>query len=85
MLPGGNTGAPNPLGIQYYKNLIAALKAANIKPMVTLYHWDLPQVLEDLGGWQNASIADWFEAYADLCFEQFGADVYTSFFFLFVT
>lgn len=42
---------------------------------VTLYHWDLPQVLEDLGGWQNAASADWFEAYADLCFEQFGADV----------
>jgi beta-glucosidase len=40
-----------------------------------LYHWDLPQVLEDLGGWQNPEIATWFEAYADLCFEQFGADV----------
>jgi lactase-phlorizin hydrolase len=37
-----------------------------------LYHWDLPQVLDDLGGWQNAAIADWFEAYADLCFAQFG-------------
>lgn len=70
--PGGNTGAPNALGIQYYTNLINALKAANIQPMITLYHWDLPQVLEDLGGWQNAAIADWFEAYADLCFAQFG-------------
>lgn len=42
---------------------------------MTLYHWDLPQILEDQGGWQNPEIADWFEAYADLCFEQFGADV----------
>ncbi len=42
---------------------------------MTLYHWDLPQVLEDQGGWQNPEIATWFEAYADLCFEQFGADV----------
>ena len=73
--PGGNTGAPNQLGIQYYKNLIAALKAANIKPMVTLYHWDLPQSLEDLGGWQNEAIATWFRDYADLCFQEFGADV----------
>ncbi|XP_046442120.1 lactase-phlorizin hydrolase-like [Daphnia pulex] len=74
VIPDG-VGASNPLGIQYYKNLIAALKAAGIKPMVTLYHWDLPQVLEDQGGWQNPEIATWFEAYADLCFEQFGADV----------
>ena len=98
-------GASNPLGIQYYKNLIAALKAAGIKPMVklckilhnkkincsfvtlhyqkvTLYHWDLPQVLEDQDGWQNPNIATWFEAYADLCFEQFGADVSKYFFFI---
>ena len=46
IIPGG-TGAENPEGIAYYKNLIAALKAEGIEPLVTLYHWDLPQVLQD--------------------------------------
>jgi len=68
-------GTPNPLGIQYYKNLIAALKANNIEPMVTLYHWDLPQTLQDKGGFLNSSFPDWFEQYADLCFREFGPSV----------
>ena len=68
-------GTPNPLGIQYYKNLIAALKANNIEPMVTLYHWDLPQTLQDKCGFLNASFPDWFEQYADLCFREFGPSV----------
>ncbi|XP_046643168.1 lactase-phlorizin hydrolase-like [Daphnia pulicaria] len=74
VLPNG-IGQVNQPGIDYYKNLIAALKVANIQPMVTLYHWDLPQALEDMGGWLNASVADWFEEYARLCFTQFGDDV----------
>jgi len=40
--------------------------------MVTLYHWDLPQAIEDQGGWPNKTTADLFEQYADVCFREFG-------------
>ena len=39
---------------------------------MTLYHWDLPQALEDQGGWINEKIVDWFEEYANICFREFG-------------
>jgi len=68
-------GVINPEGVQYYRNLIAALKARNIEPMVTLYHWDLPQALEDQGGWLNADVALWFEEYARACFQELGDEV----------
>ena len=74
ILPDG-IGAENPGGIQYYKNLISELKAYGIKPVATLYHWDLPQALLDQGGWLNPDIADWFENYASVCFREFGDDV----------
>jgi len=71
ILPQG-VGETNQLGIAYYRNLIDALVEAGIEPAVTLYHWDLPQALEDLGGWLNEDVADWFEQYADICFQEFG-------------
>ena len=74
ILPQG-TGVENPAGIQYYKNLLAALESRGITPAVTLYHWDLPQALEDQGGWLNADIALWFEEYARVCFREFGDKV----------
>ena len=42
---------------------------------MTIYHWDLPQYLEDQGGFLNATFPDWFVAYADLCYREFGVDV----------
>jgi beta-glucosidase len=61
VLPSGR-GAVNAKGLAFYDALVDALLEAGIEPMVTLYHWDLPQVLQDSGGWSDPSIA---EAYAD--------------------
>lgn len=51
------------------------MKANNIEPFVTLYHWDLPQPLQDLGGWTNPLVVKWFADYAKICFELFGNKV----------
>ncbi|XP_048237318.1 lactase-phlorizin hydrolase-like [Haliotis rufescens] len=76
VLPNGTlSGGRNQEGIDYYHNFIAELLKNDIKPMVTLYHWDLPQALEDLGGWLNEDIVHWFTDYADLCFQEFGNHV----------
>ncbi|XP_048237315.1 uncharacterized protein LOC124113782 [Haliotis rufescens] len=76
VLPNGTlSGGRNQEGIDYYHNLIAELRKNDIKPMVTLYHWDLPQALEDLGGWLNEDIVHWFTDYADLCFKEYGNNV----------
>ncbi|XP_003121790.4 lactase-like protein [Sus scrofa] len=63
----------NKKGIQFYSDFIDALLKSNITPVVTLHHWDLPQLLQvKYGGWQNASMANYFSDYANLCFEAFG-------------
>ena len=74
ILPNG-TGRVNPKGIEYYHNLIDELIKHNIEPMPTLYHWDLPQALEDQGGWRNKESAVWFKEYAKVCFQAFGSKV----------
>ena len=61
--------------MQYYKNLINKLRANNIIPMVVLYHWDLPQALQDHGGWLNESVVGHFNDYADKCFSELGPKV----------
>ncbi|KAJ8973917.1 hypothetical protein NQ317_000462 [Molorchus minor] len=75
VLPTGLINKINEPGIAYYKNLIKALKENNIEPVVTLYHWDLPQYLQELGGFPNPKIADYFADYARLAFREFGEDV----------
>ena len=52
VLPPGR-GRVNPKGLDFYDRLVDALCAANIEPFLTLYHWDLPQTLQDEGGWTN--------------------------------
>jgi beta-glucosidase len=68
-------GAPNLRGVDFYRRLLAALREHDIQPMVTLYHWDLPQALQERGGWVNRDTALRFADYAAYLFEQFGADV----------
>ena len=65
-------GAVNPEGIAFYRRLLTALRDAGIRPMVTLYHWDLPQALHDRGGWLHRDTIDAFVRYAEVCFEAFG-------------
>ncbi|KAJ8982301.1 hypothetical protein NQ317_001161 [Molorchus minor] len=72
ILPTGKADYISEAGVAYYNRLIDALVAANIKPLVTLYHWDLPNDLQDLGGFLNAEIQEWFADYARVCFEKFG-------------
>lgn len=66
-------GAPNPKGLDFYRRLVDALLAAGIEPFATLYHWDLPQALQDeYGGWQSAETAKAFAEYAGYVAEQLG-------------
>ncbi len=73
ILPYGS-GEENIAGITFYNNLISELLAAGIQPWVTLYHWDLPNVLEEsINGWQGgAKIVQAFVNYSDTCFKHFG-------------
>jgi beta-glucosidase len=62
----------NQRGLDYYSNLVDALLVEGIRPAVTLYHWDLPQALQDKGGWQSAETAEAFADYADVVFAALG-------------
>ncbi|MGZ0748730.1 GH1 family beta-glucosidase [Kluyvera sichuanensis] len=74
LLPNGR-GEINEAGVKFYSDLIDDLLAHNIEPMITLYHWDLPQALQDEGGWEARSTAEAFEEYARLCYARFGSRV----------
>jgi beta-glucosidase len=58
----------NRAGIDFYSRLVDALLEHEIRPMLTLYHWDLPQALEDRGGWANPQAVNWFSEYAQLMY-----------------
>lgn len=57
-------GRPNPAGLDFYKRLVDELRQAEIEPFLTLYHWDLPQALQDAGGWAHRDTAGRFAEYA---------------------
>ncbi len=64
-------GAPNQRGLDFYDRLIDRLLQAGVRPMVTLYHWDLPQALEDDGGWLNRETVERFAEYAAIVGERY--------------
>ncbi|KAJ4446065.1 hypothetical protein ANN_12756, partial [Periplaneta americana] len=72
ILPSGHANIVNQAGVDYYNNLINELIANDIQPVVTMFHWDLPQPLQDLGGWTNPLLANYFENYARILFLNFG-------------
>ncbi|NEB81165.1 beta-glucosidase [Streptomyces sp. SID14478] len=71
VVPGGD-GPVNAKGLDFYDQVIDALLAEGITPSITLYHWDLPQVLQDRGGWPVRETAEHFAAYAAVVAERLG-------------
>ncbi|GAA5070056.1 beta-glucosidase [Thermocatellispora tengchongensis] len=68
VLPEG-TGQVNQKGLDFYRRLVDGLHARGIRPLATLFHWDLPQALQDKGGWENRDCALWFADYAQTVFD----------------
>jgi beta-glucosidase len=65
VMPEGR-GAPNQEGLDFYDRLVDAMLARGLAPFQTLYHWDMPSPLADLGGWANRDVAGWFADYAEV-------------------
>jgi beta-glucosidase len=70
VMPEG-VGRVNQAGLDFYKRLIDTLLQHGVRPMLTLYHWDLPQALEERGGWVNPEVIKWFTEYAQLMYRTF--------------
>lgn len=71
VIPSG-TGEINKAGLDFYDRLVDAALERHIEPWLTLYHWDLPQSLQDRGGWNNREIVKWFEEYTDVMTTRLG-------------
>jgi beta-glucosidase len=76
ILPTGS-GTPNAAGLDWYERLVEALLESGIQPWATLYHWDLPQPLEDTGGWPQRATVDAFATYAEVVARRLGDRVHT--------
>jgi beta-glucosidase len=66
------TGAVNEKGLAFYDRLVDELLDKGIQPAATLFHWDTPQALQDLGGWANREIVGWFAEYAKVMYDRLG-------------
>ena len=71
VLPDG-TGEVNAAGLEFYDKLVDGLLARGVEPWLTLYHWDLPQALQDAGGWPDRESVDWFTQYTQVMVDHFG-------------
>ncbi len=76
VLPDGR-GSVNQSGLDYYDRLTDALLERNIRPCATLYHWELPSALADLGGWRNRDIAGWFADFTEIIMGRIGDRMYS--------
>src|SRR5579871_1394177 len=66
------TGAPNMKGLDHYSRVVDAMLENGLRPFCTIYHWDLPQGLEDKGGWPNRDLAGYYADYAGILARHFG-------------
>ncbi len=71
VMPEGR-GRVNAAGLDFYDRLVDGLLARGLKPALTLYHWELPSALADLGGWRNRDIAGWFASYSEVIARRLG-------------
>ncbi|EEW25527.1 GH1 family beta-glucosidase [Rhodobacter ferrooxidans] len=71
VMPEGR-GAVNPEGLDFYDKLVDGMLERGLKPAATLYHWELPSPLADLGGWRNRDIAGWFADYTEVLMRRIG-------------
>ncbi|MCP9201279.1 GH1 family beta-glucosidase [Gramella sp. GC03-9] len=71
IIPAG-TGTINQAGIDFYNKVIDCCLVNGVEPWITLYHWDLPNILEEKGGWTNRKILEWFSEYVTVCAQKFG-------------
>ncbi|MDP2387073.1 MAG: GH1 family beta-glucosidase [Bacteroidota bacterium] len=74
ILPDG-IGTINKKGIEFYHKVIDTCIESGIEPWITLYHWDLPETLQQKGGWTNREIINWFEHYVEVCIKEFKSKV----------
>lgn len=74
ILPNG-TGEVNRKGVDFYHKVIDKCLSVGIEPWITIFHWDMPQVLEAQGGWTNRRMIDWFSEYANVVTREFGDKV----------
>ncbi|MBL4812799.1 MAG: beta-glucosidase [Rhodobacteraceae bacterium] len=77
VMPEGK-GAVNQAGLDFYDRLVDAMLARNLKPYLTLYHWEMPSALADLGGWMNRDIAGWFADYTEVISARLGDRIHAT-------